>query len=419
MEQPISVEDIPNCAMNFIKTFLDEDKFTNIVNKLDYLSDIWSEDWLSTRKGKRLKALESYDFALRNPSTYASHLKPDLKPPMDNSHNLELVAGQIVTAHHPMITAKFAGAFRCFTHALKYSLKEKWLINDGVNSDQMNGFWNTLYDEDAYYQLLEIDMAKYDKSQGERILEITCYILKLFKMPDHIIKEWKDCHIINRLVFHKIGVSMKVKYQRRSGDIFTFIGNTLVLMVILSFVYDLNDKNCKGGIFGGDDSLILFSSTNLLLDKTDNISALFNIVAKIEKHFDCAKFASKFEIYVEGAYMFVRDPIKSIIRLGRHDMFCKQHVKEYYVSFCDGHKELKNLHVREELAKATYNRYMHKFKIANYYAVVTIINFLTSLLYDEQKFMNLYQAPKAIWERKLPEYLKEETLVSIEDLIDF
>jgi len=419
LEQPILTETISNCVKIWFETFFEYTKFNDIMRVTDYFSDIWTEDWMGTRKGQRIKALESYDFALRNPSTFASHLKPDLKTPLDNSHNLEMISGQIVTAHHPMITAKFAGVFRCFTYVLKYALKDKWLINDGITSDQLNGFWNTLYDDDEFYQLLEIDMAKFDKSQGERILEMTCEIMRLFRVPEAYIQEWKNCHIINRLVFHKIGVSLKVKYQRRSGDVSTFIGNTIVTMIILSYVYDLKSPECKGGVFGGDDSLILFKSKNLILDKTENIASIFNIVAKIERHYDCAKFASKFEIYAEGVYMFVRDPIKSLIRLGRHDMFCKEHVKQYYVSFCDGHKELKSPYVRLELTKATFNRYKHKFKNPNYFAVELIIEFLTSLLYDEAKFMNLYHAPKIIWERKLPEHLKEETLISIEDLTDY
>jgi len=262
-------------------------------------------------------------------------------------------------------------------------------------------------------------MSKYDKSQGERVLEITCAIMRRFKVPEEYISYWKDCHIINRLVFHKTGVSFKVKYQRRSGDIATFIGNTIVTMVILSFVYDLKQKPCIGGIFGGDDSLILFLGRNLILDKTHSLAAIFNVSAKIERYYECPKFSSKFLIHAEGFYMFIRDPIKSIFRLGRYDMFCEEHVKQYYISFCDGHKELKSLEVRNALTNVTFLRYKKNFKLVKYEAVKILVDFLASLLYDEVKFKNMFFASKDVWKRKLPTHLKEENLISIEDLTDY
>lgn len=53
-------------------------------------------------------------------------------------------------------------------------------------------------------------------------------------------------------------------YQRKSGDVFTFIGNTLVSMIIICNSYDLSKS--YGGIFGGDDSLIMMPQSEIIFD---------------------------------------------------------------------------------------------------------------------------------------------------------
>lgn len=58
--------------------------------------------------------------------------------------------------------------------------------------------------------------------------------------------------------------------------------------------------------------------------------------------YDSMYFSSKFLINVNERWVFVPDPIKQIVRLGRDDLFCTEHVNEYYISFADNNKLYKS-----------------------------------------------------------------------------
>lgn len=424
LEDPVSPDTIDTMVSRFLNAFIDDDKFQTGKSKFDYRSSCWTEDWLATRKSTKLKGLDTYDNELRNPSTYNSHVKPDFKPALDNSHNLELPAGQVVTAHHPWINATFATTFRCFTSFIKYCLKDKWKINDGLSIQELSDFWNYIQSEDGLFQYLEVDMSKFDKSQGERILLATCKLMAHFNVPNDYIDEWRKSHTVNNLVFHKVGVSLSVKYQRRSGDIATFIGNTIVAMMILAYVYDLNDQKYFGGVFGGDDSLLLVKGNEPILDYSEIIAAVFGVVIKLERYSHCPMFSSMFLIFADGRYSFIKDPIKSIIRLGRHDMFCKEHVIEYYKSFSDMMKPYLSINVRDKLAISAFERYKNKFIFPAVECVRMIVEFLGNLINNKSKFVKLFYADTFTWNRKLPPAIKERfevvsDSISLEEMFFF
>lgn len=51
--------------------------------------------------------------------------------------------------------------------------------------------------------------------------------------------------------------------QRKSGDAFTFIGNTIVTLLALSNAYDLRNENVVAVLVGGDDSLIAYAGDTI------------------------------------------------------------------------------------------------------------------------------------------------------------
>lgn len=90
---------------------------------------------------------------------------------------------------------------------------------------------------------------------------------------------------------------MRTDFQRRSGDVMTFIGNTIITMVALAYTnpYD----KAIGGVFGGDDSLVFFDTDVIVPDSSQRIANVFNLTAKIEIA-DSMYFASKFVLVVAG-----------------------------------------------------------------------------------------------------------------------
>ena len=93
----------------------------------------------------------------------------------------------------------------------------------------------------------------------------------------------------------------------------------------------------------GDDSWILERhSTGPLVTNLDGFTSLFNFETKLLEHDGSIFYASSFFWLVQGHIRLVPDPLKSIIKLGRKDMHCPDHVSEYWVSFSDNHKAYLN-----------------------------------------------------------------------------
>lgn len=395
----------------FFRTFVDQAKLEEATMRHQYGNRIYYDDWLNTRTESQLKQLDSLELKNYSGNLYASHVKPDHKPILDNSHNENLTAGQIVTAHNPLITARCSGPVRCFTSILKESLKTKWMINDGVTSEDRDGFLNFILCNEAESTLLEIDFSKFDKSQEDILLEIQISIMRRCGAPEEFLADWLNWHQINLLIFHTLGIRVTSKFQRRSGDVLTFIGNTIVAMAVIAYTHDL--ESAIGGIFGGDDSLVYLRKTTMIRDQSAIIASLFNLIAKIEFHPNCPCFSSHFVVNVNGWWRFVPDPMKAIIRIGRKDMYCREHAIYYHESFKDNMKYFTNESVKIAMNKVVIARYKGVFA-TSLDSLFCIFDFINMLVKSQQKFLNLYFSNSFIWERPLPISLKNKFKTKLE-----
>jgi len=127
-------------------------------------------------------------------------------------------------------------------------------------------------------------------------------------VKDETVEFWFNCHIENKLIFDKYGISFTTLFQRRSGDVLTFIANTIITMMALCYSYDYTEA--IGGVFGGDDSLVFFKQDYLIPDNTEQIAQTFNLTAKVENYKESMYFASKFFIFANDTWLLVPDPIK-------------------------------------------------------------------------------------------------------------
>lgn len=107
------------------------------------------------------------------------------------------------------------------------------------------------------------------------LLEAQLKVMSRLGIPNYILVEWRKCHEVTTVNFRNIGIKLKVNYQRKSGDVFTFTGNTIVSMIALSNAYQL--EKALVGIFGGDDSLVLFDRTEEIFDQSQMIAQEFNL----------------------------------------------------------------------------------------------------------------------------------------------
>lgn len=388
----------------FMTTYINETILHQFRQRNSPRNGQWWINWFKTRTPERQKALRAFAKYPRRETTFATHIRPDHKPKMDNTHTAG-VAGQTVTAHHPLVTAKYSGTAKYLMAAIKTSMHRKWAINDELTAEELNGHINYVLHGVSECTPQEIDFSKFDKSQEELCLNVQISIMKALGVPDDICAEWHESHTINKLVFHQLGISITTKYQRRSGDVLTFLGNTIVLMAVLAYTHDYTTAH--GGIFGGDDSLVFLRRDTNVIDQSKHIAEIFNLTAKMEFFPEAPYFASKFLIYAAPYYYMVPDPVKAITRLGRHDLYCDEHVHYSWLSFCDNYRLYTNRDVRNEVAKAALMRYSRIFN-----STPTSLNlfseFIAELIVNEKKFKSLYYGNEKLRKRKLTKALKTE-----------
>jgi len=371
----------------FFDTFIDAEIFKARKVLRNFDNGVWLKEWLKGRTSDQISLINQVDPSFVRGNVYDSIIKPTAKAKYDNSHNYKLAAPQVVTAHNPYITFLFSGIAKCFSHELKISMKDKWILNDGLNAENLSGRFNNVMLGLTNVRFLEVDFSKYDKSQELFCLKIFLEILSRFGVPQHYLDDWERYHISNIIKFKREGVKTRVDYQRRSGDVFTFVGNTIVAMCCIAWSYKDVVRKAAGGVFGGDDSLVVFPATVSIKDNTQVISDIFNLVAKIEHFPDCPVFSSRFLLNLSGRWMFVPDPLKAIVKLGRDDLYNYEHVEYYYISFCDNFKCFRDERVVNDVSKMLTLRYADIFREMD---CSVLCKFLCNLLQDKKMFFNLF-----------------------------
>lgn len=361
---------------NFFDTYINESKLNNYKLFIDFSSKQHLKDWFFTKTPTRRKALNACQ----------RHM-PD----------------QVITSHNPLVTAKYATMGSYVTKILKASLKSKWCINDGLSQEELNGCINKMLlgAKNAIPQ--EADFSKFEKSQEEYCLRVTIGILKRLGIDDHTCDGWFNAHTLDLLSYHAKGIHTKTKFQRRGGDVLTFVGNTLVMMATLAFTHDYD--NAFGGVFGGEDSLVFLQKNNLVGDQAKIVGDMFYLTAKLECFPKAITFASKFLVFVNGNYYLTPDPIKAVTRLGKHNMHCDEHNALAWASFADYHKCYLNADVRREVAKCATERHKHMMNCP-IHDVEMLCEFIAKLVLSKKSFMNLFDGPFLL-RRWLPKAMKE------------
>jgi hypothetical protein len=408
-------------ADKFMEDFIDEERFKVAMKDANYKDLTMQSSWYAARDTAQRAHWDSIEQMPKNWSTYPSHLKPLMKFNPDGSHTFEMPAAQVLTVMQPEGTISFAGGMQIFTKLLQSSLKDKWCINNKINARQRNGHINKILTGIKRLKALEVDFSKFDKSQERMILMIVLALFRRFNIPEEFIENWDKCHQLTKLIFHIIGIMLIASHQRRSGDVGTFILNTVVAMVAMSMSYSL--LLAIGGIFGGDDMIIWFIITAALIDQSQFMAEMLNLSAKIEIYPGCWYFSSHFIVQIKGTWYMIPDPMKAIVRLGREDLQCGEHVRLYWESYADNFKIYQSIDVRLKVAKASALRLKHQ---TNYPPTVPMMmiftDFLASVTQSRKSFEKLFFAPKHVWDKPLPLNLRtkmhKERTYHVENLED-
>lgn len=296
-----------------------------------------------------LSQADDFNF-LDNPiNRYDFSVKPALKPKYDYGYDSSYPVPQTIAAHSKAINVIACPIIKQLKERVIKALPPHILpFMDMAPEDfvhEMNKKFSVSslnqLSKNEWFKKLELDISKYDKSQGEATLVFECMIMRAFGVEEEFVNHWFAFHHYAALV-GKIGGMQHVKYdvmfQRKSGEASTLLGNTLFTLGVLLLVFP--KESIKFLVVAGDDSVVWFDRRKVNVESsTEYLSNLVNLETK-EFVYDYTYFCGKYLIPATYTWFFVPDPIKLAVKLGRRDVLDYDHLEEYRVSTYDNFKLL-------------------------------------------------------------------------------
>lgn len=334
-------------------------------------------NWLLTQSGDALLQIDQpEDILIRPHHIYNFMIKSTVKPQLDTSAPYSYAALQTIAYSDKSVNVNYCPMFRELVDRVLPMLLDHIVVNTGMAPDELDEVLSTICRQGSLNiskaTSLEVDMSKYDKSQGKLMLVFEEKFLRQFGFEEEFIKSWVRSH--ERTILKDINnkVRCSVSYQRKSGDASTFTMNTFYLMAMLATLLPL--EKAKLACFGGDDSLIL-GDDDFNVNLSSITAILFNMESKYFRNYKYNYFCSKFILQdLEGNVKLIPDPVKLVTKLGRHDLANWEHLEEYRISLEDLTKSYSNAIYYAPLSEAVCERYQVKHNVA--YVFPVIYNFM-------------------------------------------
>lgn len=311
----------PNYVVGrFFECFVDDKRWNEQDKYFEEFRVDFIEKWKKTRTVQQLNKLhyEHQHIIEIDYTEYNSFVKTIVKNKLDVEAYDQEQAAQIVAGAHAIMVEYFTPMVKQFSLLLQSVLKDNYLINDGINNEYLQWFVNDRCKGGVKKIVpLEMDYSKFDKNQDWIDLYYQMLIMKRFGIPEWLCDQWVVIHLITKLRFTQYGISMETFMQRKSGDAFTFMGNTLFTMIMYSCFY--GEMECLCGLFGGDDSLIMYEENqiDMINDYGEEIAAAFNMEIKYLSTKLSVVFASKFFVFADDYIYVLPDLMKQVIRYNR------------------------------------------------------------------------------------------------------
>jgi len=305
-------------------------------------------------------------------------------------------AGQLVTAMSGYWSSLFAPMFQTMLIKIMASLKPNIVFNTRNTWEELDATIDSLL-SDERFKVLELDIGKFDKSQDETMLNAQLKMFERFGMEKQFVELWAVYHQLCKLTSPKWGARYNVGFQRRSGDPLTWTGNTLVLLMILCYLYDL-DK-CKLALLGGDDNVCFFPENYQIKDMSRQAAEELNFELKPLSFDNSIYFSSRFIVLTRNGWTTVADPVKLIVRLGRNDIQGAEHLNQIHSSWKSLHYKFKDIEVREKVTEAAEARYsaMLNKPVTGFHV---FSNAVAAIVASKGNFFSLYSGTADEWNLK-------------------
>lgn len=315
-------------------------------------------------------------------AVYNFMIKPNPKPDLTLGGVKKYAAVQTIVYHDKEINCIMCPIMRQVKKRLIAVLNPKVKMFTDVSPDEFEKSLNETFDSSVlgWRNKLEVDISKYDKSQGELLLLAELEIYRMLGVPVDILNKWYHAHRNTTIVDRLNDIKCEIDFQRKSGNATTYIGNTLVLMLVLASLFDLTKAEMV--LVSGDDSLII--SKFPIPERSNECATIFNLESKFLR-FKSTYFCSKFLISAGERIYLVPDPLKLLIKLGRRDLVNSQHVEEYRRSLVDLLGVYSAVIIDDPLQKAMDERYGRGNT-----CVSELLSTIVSFINSEENFSGLY-----------------------------
>ncbi|QSE37566.1 replication-associated polyprotein [Citrus associated ampelovirus 2] len=355
---------------NFFNKLVDQRKLSEVLDDPIEMNLQTLDEWLASRNSQGYSSLlrdlsEGTDVE-SNLTNFKLMVKSDAKPKLDDSVISKLAIGQNIVYHKRKINAVFSNVFIQVFERLKHVLSSNVVLYNKMSLDEFASEVHSRVgtDIDSYF-CGELDISKYDKSQGPLFKQVEEKVLARLGVNPEILNLWYASEYESSVSTSSGSFSADVSAQRRSGASNTWLGNTIINMCLQAYCTNFDDVACA--CFSGDDSLLL--SLTPLEDCYSDLSVLFGFDIKFIKH-STPYFCSKYVISDGTKLYFVPDPYKLLVKLGRIVGSDQNKIHEIFTSFCDITKDYGSETVVDKLCE--YHTRKYNFSPFSYAAFAAI-----------------------------------------------
>lgn len=329
---PVDPEFVVSMMLEKFKGYFDPDTLKNCTSVPINLTSESILQWTQSQDKSVDLSVDRY-LTECDLSRFNYMIKTRPKPDMTHQSSSTYAALQTIAYQPTSINQLICPVIRDLKERVLCSLLPRFKIFSDVTIEEFAARLNEIFPFgfDPTSIIYEFDVSKYDKSQGEVALLFDAAVMRMFGVAEELVQLWIASHTTTDLIDYGGGLRARVIYQRKSGDPMTFLGNTLFLMACMSLVIPL--EMLEFAAFGGDDQILV---TKWILDLTsvEYFEQVFNLEVKLFQR-KYPYFCSKFLIFAGGRWRFLPDLLKTVTKLGRHDLRNLDHVEEYRVSMAD------------------------------------------------------------------------------------
>nr|AWA82251.1 putative RNA-dependent RNA polymerase [Luckshill virus] len=242
---------------------------------------------------------------------YLMMLKADVKPPLSDKPLRGRIEPQVIVYHSKYLSSVYSAIVRVLVRRFLSLLKPTVHVNLLKDLGDIRGFVNATHPFGTSPAFVENDFGKYDKSQDAFAFRLERFVFTQLGMNQEFLERWVVGHEDCRLVSFVTGLSLHVRFQRKSGDATTAFGNVIYNILSVNYAYGMSDF--YWAVFMGDDSLMCVENSVVDERAVQVLAEIFNLSAKTYVT-DAPYFASTFFLFDDEfqEVFTLPDPIKRI-----------------------------------------------------------------------------------------------------------